>query len=81
MGDASIMDLPAGDRGSRRLASAESAMLQNISALMYRELDDRIPLWADSQRTVVRRDEGYRRSRHAPGRRDLAKPRPCRKIF
>jgi beta-glucosidase len=42
------------------------------AALMYRELDDRVPLWATINEPWVVVNEGYVEGRHAPGRRDWA---------
>src|SRR5436190_11749394 len=64
-------DLPQAieDRGG--WASADSVdWFAEYAALMYRELDDRIPLWATLNEPWVVVNEGYVEGRHAPGRRD-----------
>jgi beta-glucosidase len=40
------------------------------ATLMFRELDDRVPLWATINEPWVVVNEGYVEGRHAPGRRD-----------
>jgi beta-glucosidase len=64
-------DLPQAleDRGG--WANAESAdWFAEYAALMYRTLDDRVPLWATINEPWVVVDHGYVVGRHAPGRRD-----------
>ena len=64
-------DLPQAleDRGG--WANAESVdWFAEYAALMFRELDDRVPLWATINEPWVVVNEGYVEGRHAPGRRD-----------
>jgi beta-glucosidase len=64
-------DLPQAleDRGG--WANPESVnWFAEYAALMFRELDDRVPLWATINEPWVIVNEGYVDGRHAPGRRD-----------
>ncbi len=66
-------DLPQAleDRGG--WASYESAnWFSEYADLMYRTLDDRVPLWATINEPWVVVDHGYVEGRHAPGRSDWA---------
>jgi beta-glucosidase len=66
-------DLPQAleDRGG--WSSADSVnWFAEYAALMFRELDDRVPLWATINEPWVVVNEGYVEGRHAPGRRDWA---------
>ncbi len=66
-------DLPQAieDRGG--WANADSVKwFAEYAELMYRELDDRIKLWATFNEPWVTVDQGYVEGRHAPGRRDWA---------
>jgi beta-glucosidase len=57
------------DRGG--WASAESVKwFSEYATLMFRELDDRVSLWATLNEPWVVVNEGYVEGRHAPGRRD-----------
>ena len=64
-------DLPQAieDRGG--WASVDSVnWFAEYAALMFRELDDRVPLWATINEPWVVVNEAYVEGRHAPGRRD-----------
>jgi beta-glucosidase len=64
-------DLPQAleDRGG--WANAESVnWFSEYATLMFRELDDRVPLWATINEPWVVVNEGYVEGRHAPGRRN-----------
>jgi beta-glucosidase len=64
-------DLPQAIENRGGWASADSAnWFADYAALMYRELDDRVPLWATINEPWVVVNEGYVEGRHAPGRRD-----------
>jgi beta-glucosidase len=66
-------DLPQAIEDLGGWANTESAdWFAEYAALMYRTLDDRIPLWATLNEPWVVVNEGYVEGRHAPGRRDLA---------
>lgn len=57
------------DRGG--WANPESVnWFSEYATLMFRELDDRVPLWATINEPWVVVNEGYVEGRHAPGRRD-----------
>src|SRR5262249_8787172 len=64
-------DLPQAieDRGG--WAHEDSASwFAEYAALIFRELDDRITIWATLNEPWVVMNEGYVEGRHAPGRRD-----------
>ncbi|MEX2170747.1 MAG: GH1 family beta-glucosidase [Pirellulales bacterium] len=66
-------DLPAAleDRGGWAYPDAPS-WFADYARLMYRELGDRVPMWATINEPWVIMDLGYVSSLHAPGRQDRA---------
>src|SRR3954447_16108072 len=66
-------DLPQAieDRGGWAHPDSPSWFVE-YAAIVYRELDDRIKLWATLNEPWVVMNEGYVEGRHAPGRRDWA---------
>jgi beta-glucosidase len=66
-------DLPQAieDRGGWANADSPNWFVE-YAAIVYRELDDRIKLWATLNEPWVVMNEGYVEGRHAPGRRDWA---------